>query len=610
MVVLSLGEDAVPHARAASPALNAGSGGLQKLQKLQPGQEESSRSPRTPKPPKPSDHPHRTEPPPAAMAAPTAAPTAAPVPATPPAEKVFAAKVEKRVEKKAKSRHASVGARQRTLEEKENMGSSQESSSVLSQNGTPMENPEGAKIARAALLELTQAFQTGNETAALQALGQLMRNRQGLENLSGFDEKTSRYLQQTLSVMAAEPQLESLFNSLHSAIPLNTITPGVVPGAADRVHFPREEQRQLVAGDWRRIQQRSKSLKKSAGPEPVVDDKKDRKEAAPKAQVPKSSLWKLRGRNASTSETNEPTEDEESKDCTRTSYAKAAKNASTMDFSELVVMNAGIIGANMSYTKILLSFFEELLAPVVNGQVGEAEVAADIVALRFFREAQGEVQFKDFKTSMLASARALLPDTWDTTHETAWIAAWDCIAEQLERAIPLPRRYVKAVQHFVAGLSKEQRHQLGVKTFDRLFRESSEVSSYFKSSNTRLAFIVKQALDYSARLFDEPAQMVEEMQALGLKHIMFQAQAKFFHPWASALVAEVQQICQDEEVVEGMNYAMCIIASIMGQAVETGSTPVLQAVANDDVKALKRALQAAPRAARFEAALGSAQGLR
>ena len=28
----------------------------------------------------------------------------------------------------------------------------------------------------------------------------------------------------------------------------------------------------------------------------------------------------------------------------------------------------------------------------------------------------------------------------------------------------------------------------------------------------------------------------------------FQAQAKFFHPWASALVAEVQQICQDDEV--------------------------------------------------------------
>ena len=35
-----------------------------------------------------------------------------------------------------------------------------------------------------------------------------------------------------------------------------------------------------------------------------------------------------------------------------------------------------------------------------------------------------------------------------------------------------------------------------------------------------------------------------------VRHAAFQAQAKFFHPWASALVAEVQQICQDEEVWE------------------------------------------------------------
>ena len=38
------------------------------------------------------------------------------------------------------------------------------------------------------------------------------------------------------------------------------------------------------------------------------------------------------------------------------------------------------------------------------------------------------------------------------------------------------------------------------------------------------------------------------------------------------------------QVVEGMNYAMCIIASIMGQAVETGSTPVLQAWRAEYVK--------------------------
>lgn len=70
--------------------------------------------------------------------------------------------------------------------------------------------------------------------------------------------------------------------------------------------------------------------------------------------------------------------------------------------------------------KILLSLFEQLLAPTVNGQPGEAETMADVAALRFFREAKGSGQLAEFKTSMLASARALLPGTWDSAHETAW----------------------------------------------------------------------------------------------------------------------------------------------------------------------------------------------
>ncbi|CAK9002318.1 unnamed protein product [Durusdinium trenchii] len=122
----------------------------------------------------------------------------------------------------------------------------------------------------------------------------------------------------------------------------------------------------------------------------------------------------------------------------------------------------------------------------------------------------------------------------------------------------------------------------------------------------RLAFIVGKALDFSARLFDEPALMVDEMTQLGLKHIMFQAQSQFFQPWVSALMAEIQQITADEEVVQGMNYALCVIGSIIAQAVETGSTPVLQAIVNDDVKALKSALRATPRAERAEAVLGRA----
>eukprot|EP00913_Durusdinium_trenchii_P024500 g23000.t1 len=239
-----------------------------------------------------------------------------------------------------------------------------------------------------------------------------------------------------------------------------------------------------------------------------------------------------------------------------------------MDFHQLLAMNAGIIGANMSHLQLLSDLFEQLLAPHVNAQPGEAEIAADLLALRFFREAQGELQLKDDPSTR--------------------------------------RRYVKHVQRFVSGLTREQRLKLGTKSFDRLFHDQPEISNYFKTSNMRLAFIVGKALDFSARLFDEPALMVDEMTQLGLKHIMFQAQSQFFQPWVSALMAEIQQITADEEVVQGMNYALCVIGSIIAQAVETGSTPVLQAIVNDDVKALKSALRATPRAERAEAVLGRA----
>lgn len=53
-----------------------------------------------------------------------------------------------------------------------------------------------------------------------------------------------------------------------------------------------------------------------------------------------------------------------------------------------------------------------------------------------------------------------------------------------------------------------------------------------------------------------------------------------------------------------MNYALCVIGSLIGQALEAGTTPVLQAVVNDDVKALKRALAATPRAERASALIG------
>jgi len=453
------------------------------------------------------------------------------------------------------------------------------------------EPADSTKQMRAALFELTTAFQAGNKAAAFQAMGQLAQNPQGIQSLQtlpGIDPATVRYLEQALGVMAsATPgSLQSGLDALPAMMDYDA------PISA--INFPDEAERKIVAEDWKHISARSKALKKptnkKTGSAPAAAP------AKPPASKSKSfSLWGSKGAKDSkaASVITEKTEEEESE-----------RVMGAMDFNELVTMNAGIISANLSFIQVLLQLFEQLLAPAVNADEGGLDCACDVTALRLFREVPGQVLVKDFQTCLLASARALLPDAWDSKHESAWIAVWTCIADRLEQSLPLPSKYQKPVQNFVAGLSTDQRQKLGKRSFERLFREHEQVSNHFNQSWMRLAFIISKTLDMAVRLFHEPAQMFDELTQLGLKHIMFQADSQFFQPWVAALVAEIQLICQDEKVVDAMNFALCVIGSIIGQALEAGATPILKAIVTDDVKALKKALAATPRGQRAEAVLG------
>ncbi|CAE7403204.1 SETD3 [Symbiodinium natans] len=364
------------------------------------------------------------------------------------------------------------------------------------------------------------------------------------------------------------------------------------------VHFPEENDRKVVAEDWKQIAARSKALGKRA-----PTDTHGSQVPTPAKQVAPSksksfSLW----RSAKDSKTSAASA-QISAEKVDGGEKQSGEALGGMGFSELVTMNAGIINANLPLIKILLQLFETLLAPAVNGDEGSLDCACDVAALRIFREISGPILLKDFQTCLLASARALLPDGWDSKHESAWIAVWTCIADRLEQSLPLPGKYAKPVQSFVSGLSTEQRQKLGKRSFERLFREHEQVSHHFNQSWMRLAFIVSKTLDMTVRLFHEPAQMYDELTQLGLKHIMYQADSQFFQPWVAAVVAEIQLICHDEKVHDGMNFALCVVGGVIGQALEAGATPILKAIVTDDVKALKKALAQTPRSQRAEAVL-------
>jgi len=62
-------------------------------------------------------------------------------------------------------------------------------------------------------------------------------------------------------------------------------------------------------------------------------------------------------------------------------------------------------------------------------------------------------------------------------------------------------------------------------------------------------------------------------------------------------------MCDDPMVVDGMNWSLTIIACILSRGVEAGSTPLLMAALNNNVKQLKGEMAAIPRGQRGMAML-------
>lgn len=268
-------------------------------------------------------------------------------------------------------------------------------------------------------------------------------------------------------------------------------------------------------------------------------------------------------------------------------------------FDEMMKLNAAMTGANFSWIAMVLDSFDKLVETLCKG--GDLEVFAHIMAMRFNKDATGKIYLREFQVCMLASLRALLPERWDIAHERAWMSLWERFERDLQQSLPIPRQYERVVHRYVQGLGKDVRREVGLAIWGRMFQRLPHAENFFRQSNQRLIYIVEQGLDLSAQFYQEPSEMVNRVTALGLRHIMWSVPPEYFEVYVECFLEELSSRCQteaDTEAVDGVGWSLCIIAAIMARTIQEGSTPVLRAVVNNDVKALKRELNAAPRGER------------
>jgi hemoglobin-like flavoprotein len=271
-------------------------------------------------------------------------------------------------------------------------------------------------------------------------------------------------------------------------------------------------------------------------------------------------------------------------------------------FTEMVRLNAAMTGAKMEYINIMLDEFNNLVRDIC--KLGQLQEQTDILAMRIAKDTKGQTKTSEFKVCMLAAMRSLIPQRWDTQHEKAWSWLWDSIDTQLKLSLPLPAKYEIPVTRWVKEVNTpEQLGEIGLKVWYRMFAKEPKVEDVFKQSNERLKWIAVQAMLYSSAIYADPTAMNIQMQALALKHIMFKVNPAYFPLFVECIDEEVRSMCDDPMVVDGMNWSLTIIACILSRGVEAGSTPLLMAALNNNVKQLKGEMAAIPRGQRGMAML-------
>merc|ERR1719343_1601377 len=120
---------------------------------------------------------------------------------------------------------------------------------------------------------------------------------------------------------------------------------------------------------------------------------------------------------------------------------------------------------------------------------------------------------------MLASLRSLVPRGWSSEHEVAWTWLWENVERLLRAMQGKPLLQEKALEKCWGGLDEAQQAQVRREGYSKFFALAPAGQDYFKQSTTRLHFIAARITAMTLEIYKEPRKMVEDISALGLRHV-------------------------------------------------------------------------------------------
>ncbi|CAE8622519.1 unnamed protein product [Polarella glacialis] len=265
-------------------------------------------------------------------------------------------------------------------------------------------------------------------------------------------------------------------------------------------------------------------------------------------------------------------------------------------FNEMFLFNGAVMGFGGSlWMQEVLESFDAMVTNCSNTYRLQEE--CDTLSLNIDKY-RSTVNLNEYKAVMLASLRSLVPKDWNSAHEVAWTWLWDNIARMLKSLLGKAAARNKGLERFLMSLTEDSRDYLRRESYRRIFALAPASQDYFKQSTTRLYFIADKVVEMTIEMYRDPKKMVEDISALGLRHVGYGIPTEFFAPFVSGNVEVIRSMTTDADAEDGFRWSLSLISRILVRTINEGSTIVMKAINSNSARQLEKAVACAPRGKR------------
>lgn len=265
-------------------------------------------------------------------------------------------------------------------------------------------------------------------------------------------------------------------------------------------------------------------------------------------------------------------------------------------YNEMFMFNAAVMGfGGNTWMNEVLASFDTIVQNVSNSYRLQEE--CDVLSLRLAKY-KGNINLPEYKAVMLASLRSLVPKDWNSAHEVAWSWLWENVERMIKALMGKPAVQERALGKLWASLDESTQAFVRREVYAKFFALAPAGQDYFKQSTTRLHFIADRIVAMTLEIFKDPKKMVEDISALGLRHVGYGIPTDLFGPFVTACVEVVRSLTHDETAEEAFRWALSLISRILTRVINEGSTIVMKAINMNSAKQLRKAVGCAPRGKR------------